>query len=578
MSSPRDPDDTVVLPVAPQTAHAPTPDAPPERAATGSVPKTGAVPKAGSVAKNSAVMAAGSIVSRLTGFLRTAAIGAAIGAGLVADDYNLAITLPNMVFELLVGGVLSSVIVPTLVRARKRDADGGQAYAQRLLTLAVLGLAIATALAVASAPLFSRALAGDSATAADRDLITRLGYLILPAIFFYGMASLCGALLNSRGHFAAPMWTPILNNVVVIATAGIFIAISTGAPRVESVTTTQLLVLGLGTLTGVVVQATGLVPALRRVGFRWRWRFDFRALGLGELGRLAAWMLLYVVVSQIGLFVVLNVAKRVGTTGAASVTIFQYSFLIFMMAHGIVAVSVMTALMPRMSAAAADGRHADLVAQLNSGTRLVAVVLVPIAAAYLTLGRPLAVTLFEWGNYTHAKALATGPVIAVAGLCLLPYAVMQLQQFAFYALRDTRSPALINIPVVALRVVAAITFYLVLPATAVAAALMGGSALSFVVGTLLSIAYLRRRLGLLGLKRVALTLVKLVGAAALAAVASLVIGYAVTGAMGDGKLASAVHLAAAGTALVVVYVAAALMLRVTEMRELTAMVRSKLGR
>jgi putative peptidoglycan lipid II flippase len=525
-------------------------------------------------------MAVGSIVSRLTGLLRVAAIGAALGASFVNDDYQLAIALPNMVFELLVGGVLSSVIVPVLVRRRKYDPDAGQAYAQRLLSLAAIALGIATALAVAAAPLFTALLTSPDTGRADRELITSLAYLILPALFFYGMAALFGALLNSRGQFAAPMFTPILNNIVVIATAGAFILITSGrAVEPDSITTAQLLVLGLGTTAGIVVQTLGLIPALRRVGFRWKWRFDFRALGLGELGRLSVWMLLFVVVSQIGVFVVLKIAKAVGSEDSAGPAIFQNAFLVFMMAHGIVAVSVLTALMPRLSAAAADGRHADLISQLNSGLRLVSVVLVPITAAYLALGRPIAVTLFDWGNYDNADAVRTAPVIAVAGLGLVPYAVMQLQQFAFYALRDTRTPALLNVPVVALRVGLDLLLYLVLlPATAVAAGMMGASGLSFVFGAAVSIHLLRRRLGYLGLRRVASTLAKLVAAAAVAAAPAYLLVEVLGRAMGTGKADSLVQLVLGGVVLLGLYYGLTLLLRVAEVRDLTRMVRARLGR
>ncbi|GIJ66194.1 murein biosynthesis integral membrane protein MurJ [Virgisporangium ochraceum] len=586
------PDSSVVPPVTPppnleqpnlgqpgldQPVAAGPPDARPTEAAA----QAAAPAEARSVARNSAVMAAGSIVSRLTGFLRAAAISAALGAGLVADDYQLAITLPNMVFELLVGGVLSSVIVPILVRTRKADADGGQAYTQRLLTLAVIALGVATALAVAAAPVFTELLtwSNDRIQDEDKRLITDLAYLILPAIFCYGMAALIGAVLNSRGHFAAPMWTPILNNFVVIATAGVFILVTRGdLVEPNTISRAQILVLGLGTMSGIVVQAAGLLPALRRVGFRWKLRFDFRALGLGEMGRLASWMLLFVIVSQIGLFVVIGIAKAVGTDGEAGVIVFQNAFLIFMMAHGIVAVSVLTALMPRLSGAAADGRHQDLVGHLNSGLRLVSVVLVPITAAYLVLGTPMAVTLFQWGNYNSEAALATGPVIAVAGLGLVPYAVMQLQQFAFYALRDTRTPALLNVPVVALRVGVDLLFFWLLPTAAVTAALMGGSALSFVFGALVSIRLLRRKLGYLGLRRVASALVKLVGAAAIAALPTYLLVDLLSGEFGTGKGASFVQLLVGGALLFGLYYVCALMFRVAEVRDLTRMVRGRLGR
>jgi putative peptidoglycan lipid II flippase len=564
-------DDTVVLPASPITA-ASAPATETERAGQ-------AQPESGSVARNSAVMAVGSIISRMTGLLRVAAIGAALGATFVNDDYQLAIALPNMMFELLVGGVLASVIVPTLVRRRKHDEDGGQAYAQRLLSLAAIALGIAAALATVAAPLFTMLLAASDSSDADKSLITRLAYLILPAVFFYGMAALFGALLNSRGHFAAPMFTPILNNLVVIATAGAFIVITADQDVTPgTVTAGQLLVLGLGTTAGIVVQTVGLIPALRRVGFRWRWRFDFRRLGLGELGRLSVWMLLFVVVSQVGVLVVLKIAKEVGGEDSAGPAIFQNAFLMFMMAHGIVAVSVLTALMPRLSAAAADNRTTDLIAQLNSGLRLVSVVLIPITAAYVVLGRPIAVTLFNWGNFDHAAALRTAPVIALAGLGLVPYAIMQLQQFAFYALRDTRTPAVLNVPVVALRVGLDLLFLWVLPATVVVTAMMGASGLSFVFGALVSIALLRRRLGHLGLRRVASALVKLAGAAAIAAVPAYLVVYGLTRLIGDEKLASLVQLALGGAVLIGLYYALALVFRVAEVRDLTRMVRARLGR
>jgi putative peptidoglycan lipid II flippase len=331
------------------------------------------------VARNSAIMALGSIVSRATGFMRTAAIGAAIGAKLVADDYTIANTLPNMVYELLLGGVLGRVIVPVLVRARKSEPDGGEAYAQRLLSLAVLFFGAATVAAVASAPLLTALMTNSNTTAADRHLITVLAYLLLPEIFFYGVAALLSAILNVRGHFAAPMWSPILNNFVVIATAGVFALLHTGVVEAGSVTSAEVAVLGVGTTLGIVAQAAGLLPALRKVGFHWRWRWDFGALGLRELGRLGSWMLLYVAVSQLGVMVVLKIARMAGDQNAAGPAIFNYAFLLFMMAHGIVAVSIGTALMPRLSAAAADRLDADLAEQLSLGTRLSAVILVPAA-------------------------------------------------------------------------------------------------------------------------------------------------------------------------------------------------------
>jgi putative peptidoglycan lipid II flippase len=599
-------DRTVVMPVTSVTASETTMDLPiivseipfPSPAAESGSPalpaaRSGAAPRrddvAGedtgkAVARHGTVMAMGSIASRLTGFLRTIVIGAAIGAAAVSDDYNLANTLPNMVYELLLGGVLASVIVPLLVRAKARDGDGGLAYSQRLLTLATVFLATATVLAVAAAPLLTSLFTNADTSGADRRLITVLSYLILPEIFFYGLAAVFAAILNTRGHFAAPMWTPILNNFVVIATAAVFMLLPmVRPPQASSVPAMAVAVLGIGTTLGIVVQALGLWPALRRVGFRWRWRWDFRALGLRQLAGVGGWMLGYVLVSQLGVVVILKLAYLAGQQGSPDnpipgPAIYNNAYLIFMMIHGIIAVSIITALMPRMAAAAASGRRQDLVHQLSLGTRLSAVVLVPATAAYLVLGRPIGVSLFAVGQYTQDQAAATGWVIAVAGLGLVPFAISQLQTFALWATPDTRTPALLNIPVVLVRVGADLLFFVVLPAFWVDAGLMGGNAISFVLATALGYWVLRRRLGALGLHQIFATLGRLAVAATVAGLLAWLAVAVLEAAEGDGKLASVVQLVVGGFVLLGSYLAVAFALRVPEIRDLTRMLRGRLDR
>jgi putative peptidoglycan lipid II flippase len=533
-----------------------------------------------SLARNSAVMAAGSIVSRVTGFLRTAVIGAAIGARLVGDDYNLANTLPNMVYELLLGGVLASVIVPLLMRARTRDADHGEAYAQRLLSIAVLFLGGATVLAVLAAPLLTALFRTPTSTAADNHLITVLGYLLLPEIFFYGVAALLAAILNTRGHFAAPMWTPILNNIVVILTAGLFMLLPAAGRTLtpDTITTAQVLVLGVGTTLGIVAQAAGLFPALRKVHFRWKWRWDWRELHLSHLARISAWMLGYVVVSQFALVIVLKISNLAGHHGAPGPAIFNNAFLIFMMAHGIVAVSIMTALMPRMSAASSERRHGDLARHLSLGARLSAVVLVPTTAAYLVLGRQLSVTVFQFGEYRHQEAVQTGWVIAVAGLGLVPFAISQMQLFAFYAMPDTKTPTLLNVPIVISRVLLDLLLYVILPAAWVNAGLMFGNAASYVLAAFVGNWLLRKRIGHLGFGRVVRTLTRLAVAAGVAAVPTLLIALLIQHYLGSGKLGSLAGLLVGGGVLVVVYLAAAMAMRVEEISEVWGMVRGRVRR
>lgn len=532
-----------------------------------------------SIARSSAVMAAGSMVSRVTGLMRTVVLGAAIGAATVGNAYNLSNTLPNMVYELLLGGVLSSVVVPLLMKARTQDADRGEAYTQRLLSLATIFLAGATVLAVVAAPLLTQLVAGHSAPA-DKHLITTLSYLILPEIFFYGIAALLAGVLNTRGHFMAPMWSPILNNLVVIATALVF-WVMPGPKTLDatSITTPQVLVLGIGTTLGIVVQASGLIPALRRVQFRWKWRFDFGQLGLRQIGRTSAWMLTYVIMTQIGLTVILRLSQSAANHHKApGPAIFNNAFLIFMMAHGIVAVSILTALMPRLARAAAEGRFKDMGNNLTMGTRLSAVILIPVTAAYIVLGRPLAVALFQWGNYTHAEAMQTGTVIAVAAIGLVPYAITQMQLFAFYAMPDTKTPALVNMPVVGVRIALDVILYFALPLALVDAGLMLGNAISYVIAAIIGYQLLRRRIGLLAIGDTMRALGKLAVAAVIAAIPAWLLSLLIQHELGSGKVGAVSALIVGAIVLGVAYVGAGLLLKARDISDVAGIVRSRFGR
>ncbi|HEY7174248.1 MAG TPA: lipid II flippase MurJ, partial [Micromonosporaceae bacterium] len=455
---------------------------------------------------------------------------------------------------------------------------------QRLLTLATVFLAGATVIAVAAAPLLTQLVAAHS-PAPDKHLITMLSYLILPEIFFYGIAALLAGVLNTRGHFMAPMWSPILNNLIVIATAAVF-WIMPGPKSLDasSITTPQVLVLGIGTTLGIVAQATGLLPALRSVRFRWRWRFDFGQLGLRQIGRTSVWMLTYVIMTQIGLTVILRLSQSAASNPANAgdhapgPAIFNNAFLIFMMAHGIVAVSILTALMPRLARAAAEGRFADMGTNLSMGTRMSAVVLIPVTAAYIVLGRPLAVALFQWGNYTHREALQTGTVIAVAAIGLVPYAITQMQLFTFYAMPDTKTPALVNMPVVGVRIAVDVFLYVVLSAAAVNAGLMFGNAVSYVIAAIIGYQLLRRRIGLLALGETMGALGRLATAAVIAAIPTWLVTLFIQHELGNGKIGSVVALIVGGLVLTGAYVGAGLTLRATDITNVASMVRARFGR
>jgi putative peptidoglycan lipid II flippase len=436
-----------------------------------------------SLGRSSSLMAVASLVSRITGFLRQVALFTVLGDTILNDSYTISNTLPNIVYEFLIGGVLSSVMIPLLVRAQTEDRDGGEAYTRRLLTLAGTALLIATAAGMLAAPLLTRLYLGSQTTGtADPQLATMLAYLLLPQVFFYGMGALLGAILNSRGAFGAFAWAPVLNNVVVIGVVGIYVVVPDSA---------KLLVLGLGTTLGIVMQTVVLIPAVRRAGFRYRpvWGWDPR---LTTAGGLAVWVAAYVLVGQVGLVITTRVAA---SSAAGSVTIYSYAWLLLQVPYGVLGVSLLTALMPRMSRAAAEGRSADVVADLSLGSRLSAVLLVPVSVLLTIFGTEVGVALFGLRQANLDGATQLGATLAVSAFGLLPYAVTMLQLRVFYALTDSRTPTLIQIFTVAVKVPLLLVCPILLPPDDVVLGLAAANAVSFVAGAVVGQLLLRRRMG-----------------------------------------------------------------------------------
>lgn len=539
-------------------------------------PEPGSVEEQGSAAGHSAVMAIGSLVSRGTGFLRTVIIAAALGSTLVGDSYTTAQWFPGMVYELLLGGILTSVLVPVLMRARKNEPDRGEAYTQRLVTLAVLALGATTVLAVAAAPLLAWLVADPE----QRGLVTALSYLILPTIFFYGMAGLLTAVLNTRGHFAAPMWAPILNNLVVIGTFASYLAIFGPEPvTAQGMAAEKILLAGGGTLLGILVQAAGLMPALRKVGFRFRWRTGFGQLGLRELGRLGGWMFCYVTANQVAVVVVMRLLNEAAAdSDNAGLLVFNNVFLLLMMAHGIVGVSIIMALMPRLSAASADGRRQDMIADINKGARMATTVLAPIAVVYTVLALPVAITLFQFGAFDSDAAHQMAPVLVAAGLALVPFSLGQLATFSFYAMPDTKTPALVNLVSVAVRLTFQIGIFLLFAASVAAVGMMIGNGVSYLASALIMGTLLRRRLGPLGMRRLFSGLGRVVLAAAGAGLAGWLVVRLLPGGGDPDKLEALLQLVIGGLVIALCYLALARLLRVAEVGEVLALVRRKLLR
>ncbi len=537
----------------------------------------------GSLVRSSRVMAVGTVASRGTGFLRVAVIGAAIGARGVGDTYNIANVLPNIVYELLLGGVLSSVVVPLLVQAARGDADGGEAYAQRLLTLVALTLGATSLAAVLAAPLIMGVYGRFDP--AQRDLAVTFARFFLPQILFYGVGATMGAILNTRGRFAAPMWAPVTNNVVVIGAALVFFALP-GPATNELLTGAQILTLAVGTTAGIVVQTVALMPALRRSGFRWRPRFDFRGAGLQPAGRLAGWVVVYVLVNQAAYLVIVNLAtaasraaNRVGGGAAAGYSPYFYAFTLFSLPHAVVAVSVITALLPQMSRHAIDDRLDHLRADLAAGLRLSGVVLVPASLAYLALGPLVGTLVFDHGRIGPADARQIGAVLAAFAVGLVPFSAFQLSLRAFYAQRDTRTPALVNVAVNAVNVGVDLLLYAVLPPEDRVIGLALGYAASYAVGFALTSRVLGRRLPAPAEpQHVLRTYLRLLVAALPATALALAVAATLTSLAGPDAAGTAVALAVALPLGAVAYIAVALRLRVEEVALLAGAARRRLHR
>lgn len=523
-------------------------------------------------------MAAGTVVSRATGFLRTAVIAAAIGPHLIGDAYNIANTTPNIIYELLLGGVLTSVVVPLLVHAAHSEGDDGEAYAQRLLTLVIVVLGAASVVAALLGPQIVDVY-GHWATHDERQLAELLSRFFLPQIVFYGIGATVGAILNARDRFAAPMWAPVLNNVVVIATGLLFLVVTSGRPQPGELGHGRELLLGLGTTAGIVVQTIALLPSLRRSGFRLRLRFDFRGSGLGEAGRIARWVIVYVLANQLGYLVIVRLASaaaRVSTSGTPSgFSPYQYAFLLFSLPHAIVTVSVVTALLPRMSRHADEQRNAEIEADVSRGLRLSAALLVPASIALMALGPQVGVAVFGYGNTSVSDARFIGVVLAAFAVGLVPFSFFQLELRAFYAVRDARTPAVLNIWVNAVNVAADLILYVVLPDRWRVVGLALGYAVSYAVGLALMSRALRARIGGLDGPRVMRTTVRLVAAALPAGGVAVGLATLARALLGAGRFGAYAGLALGLAAGALLFWQAARRMRVTELGDVLGLARSR---
>jgi len=548
-----------------------------------------------SVVRSSLVMGVGTVVSRFGGVLRGIALAGALGAGMLADQFNLGNTLPNVVYILVIGGALNAVFIPQLVRHMKADTDGGDGFANKLITLVGGGLLVVSVLAVVLAPFIVRIYASPKYTQADIDQAVWFARLCLPQIFFYGVYTMLSQVLNARGRFGAPMFAPVLNNVVAVVTFGLFWFVA--GPHRDltggTLPTWQVLLLGVGTTLGVAAQAVVLVPLMRRSGYRWRPDLKFRGAGLSLAGSLAFWTVALVAVNQIAYVFIVRMAttantlssQQVGAT-AGGLTSYTNAHLIFILPHSVITVSVVAALLPRMSRAAHDRDDAALRADVGGGMRSVSALIVPSAVAMAVLGTQAGIVLFGYGGTSTASAGLTGRVAAVLALGLLPFTLYYLVLRGWYALELTRTAFWVTVVLNVLYLAFAYPLFSWLSSGSDPSlgllGLAAGYVLSYWVTLAVGWAVLARRVGGLETGRTVATLLRMLLAGVTMA-AVMVVLQALVGShieLHDFKfaeqLAALLDIVLVGAVGLVVYLALARVLRIAEVETMVSMVRRRL--
>ncbi|MFP4511686.1 MAG: murein biosynthesis integral membrane protein MurJ [Acidimicrobiales bacterium] len=460
----------------------------------------GGAPTRGALVRSSALVAVGTGLSRVTGLVRVFALLYALNQTWLTDVYNVANTMPNLVYELLLGGILSATLVPVFTERVKKE-DGGTSA---VVSTAALVLVVVAVVGIIAAPWiiagFALALENPSAAelASYREVGTTLLRFFMPQVLFYGLITVVTAMLHARRHYLAPAYAPVLNNLVVSA---MFLSLPTlvgrgvGEPGalVQAVgDTTLLLLLGLGTTAGVVAMAFAMVPALVRQRVPLRFNPDFRHPAVKTVVGLSGWTVGYVAANQIALLTVMWLAQ---TQPAGHLTAYTVAFIFFQLPHGLFAVSIMTTFMPELTRSAQDGDAAAFGERFTLGVRLMALVLLPASFGYLALSLPIVELL---PITRGAPASVTAGVVATLAIGLFGFSVYLFALRGFYARKNTRSPFLLNLTENGLNVALAVPLVLWLGVQGLGLAYSA----AYLVGAVLAVRSLSKVVGGLGLRSV----------------------------------------------------------------------------
>lgn len=395
------------------------------------------------------IMASGTIVSRILGFFSAILLARTVGTvGSGADAFALANQLPNNIYALVAGGILTAVLVPRLVKAAAGE-DGGLGYLNKIVTIAIVIFVTITALTTIAAP-FLVSLYAQEGSAGGRGfsdteiaLAVALAYWCLPQVLFYALYSVFGEVLNARKVFGPFTWAPVVNNIIVIAGLLVFSSLfgDTDTARAVAWTPAMVALLGGGATLGIAVQATILLVFWRKAGVTYRPDFRWRKVGLGSTGRAIGWLFAMVLVAQIAGVVQANVASLATSGGDAGLAVLRFSWLLFMVPHSIFTVSLATAYFTRLAAHARDGEAEAFVEDVKVSFRRIGALMFLAAAGLFTLSLPFA-RVFGGGS-NEVVAMAT--VISSYSLGLVAFSLVFVIQRVFYSLDETRTPFLFQL-------------------------------------------------------------------------------------------------------------------------------------
>ena len=569
--------DSPVSPIPPISPLRPGSPFAPDSPMAPASPVTPASPEV-SLARSTAGMASGIIASRVLGMVRASLQLAVVGTSVTGDAWDVANTLPNIIYLLLAGGVINAVLVPQITRAASH-ADGGRDYVDRLLTIAITGITVITVIFTLGAGILVR-LYSSGWHLDVRTLSTAFALICMPQIFFYGLYVLLGNVLNARNHFAAYMWSPVLANIVAIGGMAFFLAEYPHQAGVISWTSPMIWILAGSATAGIAAQALVLVVPLWRSGFRYTPRWGFRGVGLRTASRVAMWTFAALGVSSAGFIITSKVTTYAGQAGvAAGLAVpgkisYSNAFILFMLPHSLVTVSLVTALFTRMSKAAAAGRLNEVRADVDRGMRLTAVATVPATVGAFALGFAATATLYLFNTPASTRGIAVVMMAMMAGL--VPFGLLFLLQRAFYAFEDAKTPFKLTVVVTVIATLANLAS-LLLPLRWIVVGVGAGQALSNFVGLGLGLVLIRRRLNGLPLSKVTRTYVRL-GAASLVAGAGALIVQLGLGQVFEGKMLSLASLALGGLVFAAIYVVVARRLHVREIDDLVGPVLARVRR